>query len=250
MARAVGDWPWLPIELYIHILSFLPAARDHADVSVRTLLACLSSNKQLRAAALHPMLWASHYRARYTECVESRECARVAASAGDWRVLYFQRRVLDRRALELVDAVRLQLNGRHDKANQFVREFSFDVWDALELEAQLPLPAYFRPEPEKGEAGAEPVRMGEEVLEEVPHAVPRRYWARAIMGVIARHHTLQLWVRLYSQEGGDESITFEEALAGLSAFFDQSPKRVSVYRRGEWLYSKRRLSRYQSGWDN
>jgi len=104
-----------------------------------------------------------------------------------------------------------------------VRDFSFDVWDALDLEAQLPVPAYFRPDPDAENASEDATAD----IEEVPHALPRRYWAKAIMGVIARHYTLQSWARLYSTpDTEDDPISFEEGLAGMSAFFDESPKQI------------------------
>ncbi|KZT02433.1 uncharacterized protein LAESUDRAFT_738725 [Laetiporus sulphureus 93-53] len=213
--------PWLPTEVYAHILSFLPAAKDLADESVKTLVACLSANSALRDAALHPGLWEPHYRTRYTECVEEHEAKRRVAVGDNWQKLYVMRREIDRRALALVDEIRLQLQGRHVKAREFVRKYSFDAWDALEVEAELPLPAYFRP--------ASDADIEADMNWEVPHALPRRYWARAVMGVIARHHTLQLWTRLFCYSEDEDAIPFEDALAGLSAFFDKSPRRIPVW---------------------
>jgi len=220
-------WPWLPTELYAYVLRFLPPDNDSADTSVKALVHCLGANSQLRAAAKQSSIWTPHYRARYTECVEENEAERRKEAKGDYRRMYIARRQLDRRALEAVDEIRLQLSGRHVKAAAFVKEFSFDAWNALEREARLPLPAYLW-SADKGGYLEEDIDMeGEE--EEVPHALPRRYWAKAIMGVIARHHTLHKWARLYSVEEDDQLVTFEEALAGLSAFYDQSPKHISTW---------------------
>lgn len=213
-----GRWPWLPIELYADILGFLPPDDDYTDASVKTLINCLCGSSQLRQAAKQPSVWKSHYRVRYTECVEENEAERRKTCRGDYRLMYIARRTLDRRALEAVDDIRLQLHGRHAKAAAFAREFSFDAWNALEREAQLPLPAYFSMD------GDEDADMD---FAEVPHAIPRRYWAKAMMGIIARRYTLQNWIRLYSDEE-DTSATFEDALAGLSAFHDYSPKYVSA----------------------
>ncbi|CCM03128.1 uncharacterized protein FIBRA_05249 [Fibroporia radiculosa] len=216
-------WSRLPTELYAHILSFFPPARDHADSSAKTLASCLCTNRHLRAVALHPGLWEPHYRARYTERVEENEARRAAETGGDWARMYAARRALDRAALVAVDEIRLHLCGRHLVARKIAQEYSFDVWDALEIEAQLPLPVYFR-------VGADEGREEGEEAPEVPHALPRRYWARAMLGVIARRYALGQWVRLYSS--ADETVSFEEALAGLSAFFDESPKKVSVWLNG------------------
>jgi len=94
-------WPWLPTELYIHILSYLPPGKDRADLSVKTLCSCLSANSHLRNAALFPDLWEPHYRVRYTECVEEREERRREETKGDWRLMYVARRELDRKALQI-----------------------------------------------------------------------------------------------------------------------------------------------------
>lgn len=215
-------WPWLPTELYTDILSFLPLDDDYTDASVQTLLNCLSANSQLRQVAKQSSIWKPHYLWRYTECVEEKEAERKNKFRGDYRLMYIARRALDRRALEAVDDIRLQLHERHAKAATFAREFSFDAWNALEREAELPLPSYFC-----GDGGLldEDVDMD---FAEVPHALPRRYWAKAMMGLLARRYTLQKWIRLYSDEEEDQPVTFEDALAGLSAFHDYSPKYVSA----------------------
>ncbi|KAH9942962.1 hypothetical protein B0H21DRAFT_866326 [Amylocystis lapponica] len=217
-----SHWPWLPIEVYIHILSLIAPTRDHQDTTLKTLLSCLCANSHLRAAALAPFLWEALYRTRYTQCIEEKEHARREAARGDWHALYVARRVLDRRALQLVDAIRADVGGaaRHSRARVLAQELAFDVWDALELEAQLPLPLYFRTE------GAVDLDLDEPV----PHALPRRYWARAAMGVIARYYTMVLW---RSMAAGAE-VGFEEALAGLSAFFDESPKKASFFGSLTW----------------
>ncbi|KZT75034.1 hypothetical protein DAEQUDRAFT_18423 [Daedalea quercina L-15889] len=220
----LGHWPWLPTELYAAVLSFLPPDDDFSDTSVKTLVNCFGASAQLRAAAKQSLIWKPHYCARYTECVEEREAERRTKFKGDYRLMYIARRRLDRRALEAVDEIRTQLSGRHARAAAFVKEFSFDAWNALEQEARLPVPAYL--------SGDETGILGGDVdldSDDVEHALPRRYWAKAMMGLIARRYTLQKWVRLYSAEEEDQPVTFEEALAGLSAFYDQSPKHISKW---------------------
>ncbi|OCH94687.1 hypothetical protein OBBRIDRAFT_788940 [Obba rivulosa] len=211
-STGTSSLPWLPVEIYTHILTFLPPT----DAGLTALISCLSANSALCAAAQTTALWEPFYRARYTECVEERETARRAAHGGDWRLLYRERRRLDRAALRLLDETRVELAGRHRNASRFAKEFSFDVWDALELEAHLPPPPIFRPQPQGG--------SDEAAGDDVPHALPRRYWAQIMQGVIARHYALGRLVRVCR---GDDSIDFEEALACLSAFYDKSPKSVS-----------------------
>lgn len=219
---ANDPWPWLPVELHTHILSFLPATRDRADLSVKTLVSYSRANSYLRAAACQPGLWMRHYRARYTDCIAEREAQRREVAAGNWRELYYTRRGLDHKALALVDEIRRNPYGRHDNASLFAREYSFDAFDALELEAELPIPACFRSDA----PGDTSTKDASE--EEIPYVMSRRYWAKALIGIIARCHTIKTWARLFSTpDNENESVTFEEALAGLSAFFDESPRQIS-----------------------
>lgn len=221
---ANDPWPWLPVELHTHILSFLPATRDRADLSVKTLVSYSRANSYLRAAACQPGLWMRHYRARYTDCIAEREAQRREVAADNWRELYYARRGLDHKALALVDEIRRNPSGRHDKASLFAREYSFDAFDALELEAELPIPACFRSDA----PGDTSTKDASE--EEIPYVMSRRYWAKALIGIIARCHTIKTWARLFSTpDNENESVTFEEALAGLSAFFDESPRQVRKF---------------------
>ncbi|EMD41920.1 hypothetical protein CERSUDRAFT_110478 [Gelatoporia subvermispora B] len=208
-----STWPWLPVELYVHILTSLPPS----DAGLTTLVSCLSANSVLRSAALTSSLWEPFYRARYTECVEEREAELRATYGGDWRLLFRARRRVDRAALRELDETAAELAGRHRKASRFAKEYSFDVWNALEREAHLPPPRIFRRDTQ---GGPNDDSDGEN---DISHALPRRYWARVMLGVIARRYAIEKLVRVCA---GDESIDFEETLACLSAFYDESPKRI------------------------
>lgn len=132
--------------------------------------------------------------------------------------MYFQRRKLDRRALTLLDEIREQRIGRHEHARTFAQELSWDVWDALKLESEIPIPAWFRDGPHTVQSD----------LGTVPqNALPRRFWAKTVMGVISRYHVTKMYARCLSPTEGD-SVSFEEGLSGLSAFFDESPFDVSL----------------------
>lgn len=135
-----------------------------------------------------------------------------------------ERRRLDRRALRVADEIRVNPVGRHERAREVARELSFDVWNALRLETLIPTPQYFLKEKE-GEEVVEPYRDvdGEEVL-------PRKFWAQAILGVIARRESILLWAKIFTPRPEDEgkSPTFVDVIASLSAAFGVSMKEVRV----------------------
>lgn len=203
-------------QIYIEILKQLPTTRT--DSSERTLVACLRTNSVVRAAALAPAVWAAPYRTRYTHCVETNERRRREAAHDDWRVMYVARRRLDQRALRLLDEVRTERGGRHEKARVFTQAYANDVWDALRLESELPIPSWFR----EGGLAAGGSAEGTVVAAE---ALPRRYWAQVMMGVISRFEVMGLWARVFANPA-DPMVTFEQALAGLSGFFDVSIREV------------------------
>ncbi|KAI0375195.1 hypothetical protein BV20DRAFT_960286 [Pilatotrama ljubarskyi] len=199
----------LPLELYTYIFSFFG---PHRKLGLQTLLSLLSTSHYLRAAASASMIWKPYYETRYTQAVPENEERRKAQYGDDYRLLYFARRELDHRALRLLDEIRTEIPGRNAKACVLVKEYSFDVWDALRLETQLSLPSYFRRGNSKDKRTAH------------AHAMPRTYWARVAQGVIARYWAVKMWQRVAS---GDWSVSFEEMLSGFSAFFDWSPMEIS-----------------------
>ncbi|KAI0801074.1 hypothetical protein C8Q74DRAFT_1364725 [Fomes fomentarius] len=201
--------PELPIELYTHILKSLPPG----DAStVKTLLSFFAVNTVLRTVASASIVWKPVYEAQYTQCVPENEARRRAELGNsNFYKLFRRRHEIDRRALALVDEIRLNVEGRSARARVLAREYSFDVWDALRVESVLPLPKYFRRPPQDKAEDIEPA----------PHAFPRRYWARAVQGVIARYWAVVMWKRAVA---GDQKVTFEELLMGFSAFFGWSPQ--------------------------
>ena len=205
--------PELPVELYTHVLGLLDPKQP---ISLKTLFSVLWTNHYLRTAASVSNLWKPYYELRYTQCVPENEARRRAQFGEDYFRLYMKRRELDHRALALVDLIRLEIPGRSARARVLVQELSFDVWDALRAETVLPLPKYFRSPQDKS------------TVEAAPHAFPRRYWARAVQGVVARYWAVRMWQRAAA---GDFAVTFEEVLMGFSAFFGWSPYAVCVQSR-------------------
>ena len=196
------------MELISYIFNLLPP-RD--ALTFPTLLSTLSTNTYLRSIALDPLFWKKYYKARYTHSVAANEAARRAKFGDDHRLLAFARYALDKRALRLVNEIRVSIPGRSAHARVLAQELSFDVWDALGEERMLPVPVWFR---------------SLDCVDErppAPHALPRRYWARAAQGVIARYWAVKIWRRATA----GEDVSFEEMLCGFSAFFGWSPMEVS-----------------------
>ncbi|KAI1789814.1 Transglutaminase-like superfamily-domain-containing protein [Ganoderma leucocontextum] len=201
----------LPVELHIQCLVQLPGREPS---SLQTVVSFLSANSVTRAAALDKPVWESLYRSRYTHNVPEREEERLTRYAGDWQMIFIERYKLDRAALELVDCIRMHPEERDVASHRLVLEFSWDVWDALELETQVPIPHAFR----------DPAGESAPYQEPAPHALPRRFWATASLGAMARYHAVKNWARILKR---DEGCTFEDVLTGLSAFMDISPYHIS-----------------------
>jgi F-box protein 21 len=205
--------PWLPLDVYVHILNQLPISLDTDDSSTRTLSNCCQASSQIRAAAIISSIWEPHYRARYTLAVPEREAARVEKHTGDWRLMFYDRRRLDCLAMKLLEEIIEQRSDRISRAKELC-SLSFDVWNAMDRETRCVVPEMF-------------CKPGDEPGAVVPanHALTRRYWAKQVQGVIARHRAIGLWAHLRLQ-GPDDVLSFEEVLAGLSTFFGHIPSEV------------------------
>ncbi|KAH9944220.1 uncharacterized protein BXZ73DRAFT_87163 [Epithele typhae] len=206
--------PELPVELWILILLHI-SSREPA--SLAAVVSCLSVSSITRAAALDRSVWHKLYRARYTHTLPANEKERHARLGSDaWHALFVERFKLDKTALRLVDHIRTHADDRQEPASRLVSdEMSFDVWDALELESHLPVPRVFREE-----AGED---MAPDELPALEHVLPRKFWAKTTLGTIARNHAVKVWNRRNLLE---DLYSFEDVLAGLSAFVDESPFKI------------------------
>lgn len=206
----------LPVDIYVHILEHLPVDRTGDTSSINTLVSCCKANSVLRAAATVSSIWRPHYHVQYTVAVQERETDRRTLHNSNWRLMFYDRRRLDYEARKLLADIIAQHSNRDSRTQDLCR-LSYDVWNALENETRRPLPEIFR--------GAEHDTDSAAPL--APHALTRKFWAQKMLGVIARHHTICLWAKS-SIGSPDSDLTFEEALAGLSTFFDYSPWAVRV----------------------
>lgn len=206
-------WPWLPLDIYVHILAQLPVSAGTDPSSTNTLLNCCLANTQLRDAAVLSSLWEPHYHARYTICDEQREKLRILAHGDNWRVRYADRRRLDCYALKLLDEIVDQRSDRVSRARTLCHSLSFDVWDVLSTESRRIL------------FEDEDADFYMDAIVSAPYALTRRFWARKMLGVIARYHAIKIWSNLHIV-GADDHVSFEESLAGLSAFFGYPPQKV------------------------
>lgn len=204
----------LPVELYIHILHQLPGGES---ASLTAVLSFLSTSLVTRAAALDKSVWRNLYHSRYTHSIPAKEAERQARLDSDWHAMFVERTKLDRTALQLLDHIRDHPgDARKAPATRLVsHDMSFDVWDALDRESQLPIPRAFRGEASEDDAG----------FDNVPaHALPRRFWAGAAKGVIARNAAMTTWCKVHLPAA--DCGSFEDILTGLSGFMEVSPSEV------------------------
>lgn len=203
----------LPFDIYVQILKQLPASA-HSSEGPRTLVACLQANSILRSAASIAMVWEPHYRMRYTTSLPANELSRKQALGDDWKALYMERVRLDQQATKILDDIIMERDGRLERAREVTSTLSYDVWNALASEALCPIPEPFRGVYDSDEA-------------EVPrHAIPRRFWARSLLGTIARSHAVRTWSGVRDEEDNNAD-TFETAIACLSSYFAHPPMEVS-----------------------
>lgn len=209
----------LPLDILIHTLSLLPALPS-SDSSVFVLSCFLQSSRLLREAASISSLWEPHYRSRYLHCNERDESLRNSRTNGDWKLMYFERRRIDHDALDLLGKI---VSRRDDQLDNIRRLFnlSFDIWDALRIEAEQPLPAIL------GLAVNDVFTPRSDHAKVAPYAVTRRYWASSILEAISRSYAIQLWDR---EQRGDDSISFVESFSALSCFCGISPVQVLTRR--------------------
>ncbi|EGN93128.1 hypothetical protein SERLA73DRAFT_78970 [Serpula lacrymans var. lacrymans S7.3] len=203
----------LPFDIYLHILVKFPVS-DHSDDSVKTLSACLRTNSTLREAASLSKVWEPHYKARYTECVTAEEELRKQAAGGDFRLMYMYRRRLDQQAVDILNGISMERTGRQGRAAQLAISLSYDVWNALELETRL-TPAEIL----EG--------LHQNARDIAPHAIPRRFWAKTLLGVIGRSAAVKLWAKLRPVPITQDMVSFETAFAALSTSFEYTPTQIS-----------------------
>ncbi|KAH9857993.1 hypothetical protein C2E23DRAFT_157758 [Lenzites betulinus] len=193
--------PNLPVELYVQILCDLPAGEQ---TNLKTVVSFLSTSTTLRAAALENSVWARLYQSYYPHHDEVKEKERRDRLQGNARLMFIERYKADRKALLLLDHVRVDPWGRHPLGPQLVQQMSYDICDALERETRLPIPKVFR----------DP--LADDMQEEAaPEALPRRFWASAMRGATARYYAIKKWQDVCARP---EDHTFEDVLLGFSAF--------------------------------
>ncbi|KAF8167626.1 hypothetical protein B0H34DRAFT_24380 [Crassisporium funariophilum] len=206
--------PQLPLDVFVKVLSFLPASRARCDIGSTTLAHCLETSCLLREAASVPSIWQSHYQLRYEHCDEDNEHVRMEGVDNNWRLLYQQRRQLDLVALQYLDKMVTLKVGQTETARSLFR-LGMDVWDALELESLCPIPELFAGEGMEFSGGSIP-----------DHAITRRFWAKSMLDTISRGHAIGIWQRFWTSQ--PEKPSFEETISALSCFFGTSEERLTA----------------------
>ena len=219
-----------PVEIYHHIVAQLPPLRD-SDSSVHALVNCSEANSTLRWASTSAALWGPHYQIRYRHSDERKEEERKSKTKFDWRALYVERRRLESQALDTMKNVILGYTEsfrptdetseeEHDThpvpwlqvVGRSIVQLGMDVYDLLEILQRTP-PRRLRGAPE-----------ATELTYERPTS-PWKSWAAYLKGLVLRHDAIGRWIRM---KDNPEEMTFERALAGLSAFYGVSYFEVGV----------------------
>ena len=205
----------LPFDVYVHVLKRIPVSAFPDDPGLKTLIACSETNTTLRVAASLPSVWEPHYLAKYTICDPHRENLRREQLGNNWKALFLCRLRIDRQAIGALDLIVSERRGRAELARQVASTMSYDVWNALEVEARRDFP--------------EPVQLNEQDDRDTepfsPHTVPRRYWAQSLLGAITRSHAMKVWGEIKSGPG-NQPEALELGIACLSSFFGYRPAEV------------------------
>lgn len=212
-----------PAEIYHHILAQLPPLRD-SDSSVHALVSCSETSFILRYASTSAALWRSHYQIRYRHSDEWKEEERKSKTRSDWRALYIERRKLESRALDIMKNVIMgnvesfrpagEEGEEHDGhpvswlqvVGRSTAQLGMDIYDLLDI-LQRTAPRRLRGVPEEAE-----------LVYENPTS-PWKSWAVYLKGFVLRHDAIKRWIRM---KDNPEEMSFERALAGLSAFYGVS----------------------------
>ncbi|QRV90546.1 hemimethylated DNA-binding domain protein [Ceratobasidium sp. AG-Ba] len=222
-------------EVALDILGHLSPSR-YDDTSVRTLIACTKTSRVLREAAQTDSLWVAHYRVRWTKPELDDNEQR------QWYRIYCMRRETDVQTLSLLDTI-ITAPSKRGASAVILNERKEYVWDVLRMEATCRVPEEMREVWKKEEeqwAGERWVGIGEEwkdgtgkkefedeherqidVREIKQDWVQRRWWAKQMLGTMARADGLVSMIKIFCGDEPDPTSienarNFEEGLKALS----------------------------------
>ncbi|KAG7099605.1 hypothetical protein E1B28_001433 [Marasmius oreades] len=198
--------PRLPLDCLIHIFSQLsPSRSQDGEICVRTLARCSQVDTALRQASSVAAIWEPHYRTRYEQCNEVKDAERVKVYNDNFKLMFVERRRLDKIALTLMDKIVDSRQGRTEHAREVVK-MGLDVWDALKLEA---------------EALKGPLRTSSDGSIPKPNAT-RSFWLHAILEEIARGYGVRLWRQMVHNE-----VSYVDGYSSISCFFGKTQKEIN-----------------------
>jgi F-box protein 21 len=199
--------PVLPLDILIHIISFLPPSRQFGEnTSVHALARFSQASRMLREATCFPSIWERHYRVRYRHANPEMESSPHRSLQSNWRLMYADRRRIDATAVQLLDQILHHRVSRYDYAMALWR-LGFDAWDVLELETEQSKPAFFQ--------------TSSPTYPSQPYAMTRIFWACSMMQAISRGYAFNLWSALAG--GNEDAIPFPEGYSAISCFFGRPP---------------------------
>ena len=155
-------------------------------------------------------------------CGPATENLRREIVGNGWRALFLCHLRTDRHAIGALDLIISERSGRAELARQVALTMSYNVWNALEVEARCALP-------EPLELGGQDGGDTEPFSGIHRHVLPRRHWAQSLLGTISRSHAMKVWGDIKSGQGNQPEL-LELAIASLSSFFAYSPAEVRRHR--------------------
>ncbi|KAJ3725569.1 Hemimethylated DNA-binding protein YccV like-domain-containing protein [Lentinula guzmanii] len=202
--------PSLPLDVLVHILYQLPPSRDRdGEIAVKTIVQCSFASVLFRQAAAIPSIWQQHYQVRYLHANEPHEDQRKARTGGHWKLMYAERRTIDKEVLKHLDSIVMKRVGRYEHANALTK-YLFDAWDVLEIEKGMVSPGEYMKICTLGES----------------HTLlsTKAYWASALLTSIGQTYVVGLWSSLRL---GGQSVSFVPAFSSISCFFGKHPDEIS-----------------------
>lgn len=204
--------PPLPLDILISVLHQLPSSRDSdGEESVRTIVQCSATSALFQEAAAQSTLWQHHYQARYLHANEGTEVQRKAETGGNWKLMYFARRRIDKEVLMHLDAIVAERIGRYKHAKSMAK-FLLEAWDVLDIENAMV-------------DGTKHLKIYE--YDMVPSlSATRAYWASALLNSIGRMYAVKFWGQCLPS-GVSIPENFVPAFSAQSCFFGKHPDLVS-----------------------
>jgi len=193
----------LPLDVLIEVFAHLQ--------DPESLQSCTKVSSLFREASCLENTWEGLYKSCYFHCNEQLEQERKLRHQTSWRMLFLERRSIDKHALALLERV---VNERVDRysAARPLYHLGFDVWDILQTKGNCRIPPILATSTHEGHA--------------MSHAMTYNYWAKQFLQGISRAYTVRQW----GQVNTSNDITrYVDTYSTISCFRGNSPSLVTLF---------------------